>query len=70
VLFFDRLVCAVIMISETERRVNASGLGQLLSPELASNVLWFLHRFCESYFIMSIEYYTSVSIKDSGNYQV
>lgn len=55
-----RLVSCVIILSETERRVNASGLGYLLSPELASNVLWFLHRFCESYFVISEEYYTNV----------
>lgn len=59
--FVFRLVCAVIVLSETERRVNASGLGHLLSPELASNVLWFLHRFCESYFVISEEYYTTIS---------
>ncbi len=56
-----KLVCCVIILSETERRVSASGLGALLSPELASNVLWFLHRFCESYFIISEDYYTNVS---------
>lgn len=56
-----KLVSCVIVISETERRVGASGLAHLLSPELTANVLWFLHRFCQSYFFVNEEYYASIS---------
>lgn len=56
-----RLVCCVVIISETERRVSGSGLAHLLSPELTANVLWFLHRFCQSYFFVNEEYYASIS---------
>ncbi|ODN03763.1 Exportin-4 [Orchesella cincta] len=56
-----RLVSCVIIISETERRVSASGMAHLLSPELTANVLWFLHRFSQSYFFVNEEYYASIS---------
>ena len=55
------LVCRVISLAEMERRVMESNLGELLSPEVASNVLWFLHRWAQSFFIMNEEYNSFVS---------
>jgi len=60
-LYLRRLVSSVVVLSETERRVVQGGLGELLSPELSSNILWFFHRFCESYFMLNEEYYAAVS---------
>lgn len=57
-----RLVAAVFRLCEIENKAIEYKLKDLLSPEVISNIMWFLNMWAEGYLFMLPEYYTHVSV--------
>lgn len=56
-----RLVAAVFRLCDIENKAIEYKIKDLLSPEVVSNVMWFLNMWAEGYLFMLSEYYTQVS---------
>lgn len=56
-----RLVAAIFRFCEIENKAIEYKMKDFLSPEVSSNVMWFLNMWSEGYLFMLIEYYTQVS---------
>ncbi|KAH0541119.1 exportin-4-like [Cotesia glomerata] len=56
-----RLTAAIFRLCEIERSAIEANLANLLSPELISSVVWFLHRWSLSYLLPTENYYSEIS---------
>lgn len=56
-----RLVAAVFRLCETENKAIEYKMTQFLSPEVSSNIMWFLNMWSEAYLFMLSEYYATIS---------
>lgn len=56
-----RLIAAVFRLSETEKSAISANAAQLLSPELSSTIVWFLHRWSQSYLLPTESNYSEIS---------
>lgn len=55
-----RLVSAIFRLCEIENKAIEYKMKDFLSPEVTSNVMWFLNMWSEAYLFMLTEYYTQV----------
>lgn len=56
-----RLTAAVFRLCDIETKAMEANMRSVLSPEIASNLMWFLQMWAESYLLYLSEYYTDVS---------
>ncbi|CAD6221300.1 GSCOCG00005136001-RA-CDS [Cotesia congregata] len=56
-----RLTAAIFRLCEIKRSAIEANLANLLSPELISSVVWFLHRWSLSYLLPTENYYSEIS---------
>lgn len=56
-----RLVAAVFRLCEIENKAIEYKMTQFLSPEVSSNIMWFLNMWSEAYLFMLSEYYATIS---------
>lgn len=52
-----RMVAAVFRICEIENKAIEANMKSVLSPEICTNIMWFLSIWSESYLLISDEYY-------------
>lgn len=56
-----RLTAAVFRLCDIETKAMEANMKSVLSPEVSSNIMWFLQMWAESYLLYLSEYYTDVS---------
>lgn len=56
-----RLTAAVFRLCDIETKAMEANMKTVLSPEITSNLMWFLQMWAESYLLYLSEYYTDVS---------
>lgn len=59
-----RLTAAVFRLCDIETKAMEANMKSVLSPEITSNLMWFLQMWAESYLLYLSEYYTDVSVVD------
>ena len=57
-----KLAAAVFRLSEIERRAVGAGFKSLLSPEISSDVMWFLRRWTLTYLAGQENLYSDMSL--------
>lgn len=57
-----RLTASVFRLCEIERSAIEANIISLLSPELISSVVWFLHQWSLNYLAPTENYYSEISI--------
>lgn len=57
-----RLTAAVFRLCDIETKAMEANMKSVLSPEVTSNLMWFLQMWAESYLLYLSEYYTDVSV--------
>ena len=57
-----RLTAAVFSLSEMARRALAANMTSILSPQLASTIMWFLRRWTRAYLLPPENHYLKVSV--------
>lgn len=60
-----RLTAAVFRLCDIETKAMEANMKSVLSPEIASNLMWFLQMWSESYLLYLSEYYTDVSVSET-----
>lgn len=57
-----RLTAAVFRLCDIETKAMEANMKSVLSPEVTSNLMWFLQMWAESYLLYLSEYYSDVSV--------
>lgn len=60
-----RLTAAVFRLCDIETKAMDANMKSVLSPEITSNLMWFLQMWAESYLLYLSEYYTEVSVTNN-----
>lgn len=63
-----RLLFSVLKLCSVEDYANNVKLGQFMSPEVGSTLMWFLKRWCLSYLLPVENYYQEVKQNDFSKY--
>lgn len=56
-----RLVSAIFRLCQIEKIAISANLTNMLSPELSSTIVWFLHRWSLSYLVPNESFYSEIS---------